>query len=81
MTGTAVPMARSRSGRPFRIKAVEPPDPAIRSIVSPFGPACFRIELPPVSLRSDIAGEELKILTDSPGAEELMVPFRSRDTR
>ena len=68
---------RSRTGKQFKIVSVEVPDPAIKYTIMPLGSQGYRVELTPAKLSSDIAGEEIKIKTDLPGSEELVVPFVS----
>ncbi len=68
---------RSRTGKQFKIVSVEVPDPGIKYTIMPMGSQGYRLELPPVQLSSDIDGEEIKIRTDLPGSEELVVPFVS----
>jgi hypothetical protein len=68
---------RSRTGKQFKIMSVEVPDPGIKYTIIPMGAQGYRLELPSAQLSSDIAGEEIKIRTDLPGSEELVVPFIS----
>jgi hypothetical protein len=67
---------RSRTGRSFKILSVEPPDPGIDCVVTAMGSMGYRIELKARELASDLAGSEVKIRTDLPGAEELIVPIK-----
>jgi len=66
---------RSRTGKQFKILSVDVPDPGIKYAIMPMGSQGYRLELPPVQLHSDVAGDEIKIRTDLLGSEELVVPL------
>lgn len=66
---------RSRSGREFKIVGVDVPDSVMKPVVTPMGAQGYRIRfsLP----KTAGAGEEVRIRTDLPGAEEGVVPIKA----
>ena len=66
---------KSRSGKPFRVLKITPPNPQITVACEPIA-SSYRIRLENVLPRQDLNGGRLVIATDLDEAEPAAVPFR-----
>jgi hypothetical protein len=66
---------RSGSVQTFKILSVEPPAPGITVETSPFGNQGTRITLSNIIPTAELNGKNVKITTDVPAMNEILVPF------
>ena len=67
---------RSRSGKPFKILKVQPPQPDIEVTIRSIAPNVWRLSFSNIIPDKNLDGANFRMTTDHPSAKEIAIPLR-----